>query len=79
MLFDQKAALWELAIHSIEQPPETPNRGVSDLASLVARSPQDSGCHLDFSSCGFIALLWFSGQGHSYRQFFYQVTSVSYL
>lgn len=49
MLFDQKAALWELAIHSIEQPPQTP-RGGSDVASLVARSPLDSGCHLDFSS-----------------------------
>lgn len=51
MLFDQKAALWELDIHSIEQPPQTPNRGVSDVVSLVARSPLDSGCHVDFSSC----------------------------
>ena len=34
MVFDQKADLWELVIHSIELPPQTPNR-VSQMLHLL--------------------------------------------
>lgn len=46
IVFDQKAILWELPTHSIEQPPQTCSQGCFRCCVIVSLP---SGYHLDFS------------------------------